>query len=67
MRFESEDEMLAYAENVLSSVQPRIPTLFLHTPRAPGEGPADSAGSRGLDGVELHARHADGSRPASST
>jgi len=34
MRFESEDEMLAYAENVLSSVQPRIPTLFLHTPRA---------------------------------
>jgi uncharacterized protein (DUF885 family) len=34
MRFESEDEMLAYAEDVLSSVQPRISTLFPRTPRA---------------------------------
>jgi uncharacterized protein (DUF885 family) len=34
MHFESQDEMLAYASDVLKAVQPTLPTLFLHEPRA---------------------------------
>ncbi|HZI81975.1 MAG TPA: DUF885 domain-containing protein [Vicinamibacterales bacterium] len=33
MHFESQDEMLAYAEDVLASVQPRLPALFASLPR----------------------------------
>ena len=33
MHFESQDEMLAYAEDVLASVQPRLPALFSTLPR----------------------------------
>jgi uncharacterized protein (DUF885 family) len=34
MHFESQDEMLAYASDVLKAVQPTLSTLFLHQPRA---------------------------------
>jgi uncharacterized protein (DUF885 family) len=34
MHFESQDEMLAYASDVLKAVQPTLPQLFLHQPRA---------------------------------
>ena len=34
MKFESQDEMLAYATDVLNALQPTIATLFLHQPRA---------------------------------
>jgi uncharacterized protein (DUF885 family) len=34
MKFESQDEMLAYASDVLTSLQPTMSTLFLHVPRA---------------------------------
>ncbi|HEV8395849.1 MAG TPA: DUF885 domain-containing protein [Vicinamibacterales bacterium] len=33
MHFESQDEMIAYAEDVLASVQPRLPALFSTLPR----------------------------------
>jgi prolyl oligopeptidase len=33
MHFESQDEMLAYASDVLKAVQPTLPKLFLHEPR----------------------------------
>jgi len=34
MKFESQDEMLAYASDVLSALEPTMPRLFLHVPRA---------------------------------
>jgi uncharacterized protein (DUF885 family) len=34
MKFESQDEMLAYATDVLNALQPTIGRLFLHQPRA---------------------------------
>jgi uncharacterized protein (DUF885 family) len=34
MKFESQDEMLAYASDVLAALQPTMGTLFLRTPRA---------------------------------
>ncbi|HET9272249.1 MAG TPA: DUF885 domain-containing protein [Vicinamibacterales bacterium] len=34
MKFESQDEMLAYASDVLSALEPTMSRLFLHVPRA---------------------------------
>jgi len=34
MKFESQDEMLAYASDVLNALLPSMPQLFLHQPRA---------------------------------
>jgi uncharacterized protein (DUF885 family) len=34
MKFESQEEMLAYASDVLSDLEPVMPRLFLHVPRA---------------------------------
>jgi len=63
-KFESEAEMLAYAEDVLASLRPVMPTLFLHEPRAqvrvrpiPPDRAASTASSY-TPGT------ADGSRPA---
>jgi uncharacterized protein (DUF885 family) len=64
MRFESEDEMLAYAEDVLTSVRPRLSTLFLHAPRTElriRPIPADRASSTPSS---YSAGAANGSRPA---
>ena len=65
--FESEDEMLAYAEDVLASVRPVMPTLFLRAAAGRGARAADSARSRRLDGVQLHRRHRDGVAPRATS
>ena len=57
MHFESQDEMLAYAEDVLASVQPRLPALFASLPRMKvgiRPIPPDREASHGL---ELHRGH----------
>jgi uncharacterized protein (DUF885 family) len=62
--FESEAEMLAYAEDVLASLRPAIPKLFLRQPRAEVRVrpiPADRAASTPSS---YSAGTADGSRPA---
>jgi len=63
-KFESQDEMLAYATDVLNALRPTIATLFLHQPRArvgvrpiPPELEASQA-SNYIPGT------ADGARPA---
>ncbi len=64
MRFESEEEMLAYAEDVLTSVRPRLSALFLHVPRTDlriRPIPADRAASTPSS---YSAGTADGARPA---
>jgi uncharacterized protein (DUF885 family) len=64
MRFESEDEMLAYANDVLGSVRPRLPALFLQQPRTDVRIrpiPPDRAASTPSSYM---AGTADGSRPA---
>ena len=63
-KFESEAEMLAYAEDVLKSVRPALPSLFLRQPRAEVRVrpiPPDRAASTPSS---YSAGTADGSRPA---
>jgi uncharacterized protein (DUF885 family) len=63
-RFESEAEMLAYAEDVLASLRPAIPKLFLRQPRAEVRVrpiPPDRAASTPSS---YSAGTADGMRPA---
>ena len=54
-KFESEAEMLAYAEDVLASLQPAMPKLFLRAAAGRGARAADSARPRRVDAVQLHA------------
>jgi uncharacterized protein (DUF885 family) len=64
MKFESQDEMLAYASDVLSALQPAMRQLFLHLPRARvgvRPIPADREASQASNYV---AGTADGSRQA---
>ena len=55
MKFESQDEMLAYATDVLDALQPTMPRLFSVSRARPGRRAAHPARPRGLAGVELHA------------
>jgi len=64
MHFESQDEMLAYASDVLAALQPTMSKLFLHVPRAVvgiRPIPADREASQASNYV---AGTADGSRQA---
>ena len=64
MRFESEDEMLAYAESTLASLRPVLPKLFSRVPRAEVRVrpiPPDRAASTASN---YTAGTPDGSRPA---
>jgi uncharacterized protein (DUF885 family) len=64
MKFESQDEMLAYASDVLTALEPTMARLFLHVPRAKvgvRPIPADRAASQASNYV---AGTADGSRQA---
>lgn len=64
MKFESEGQMLAYAEDILARLQPAMPTLFSRVPRAQVRVrpiPPDRAASTPSS---YTAGTADGSRPA---
>ena len=63
MHFSTQDEMLQYARDVLARVEPQLPRLFKTIPRMTVGVRPIPAGSRGVDGIELHSGTADGTRP----
>lgn len=63
-RFTSQDEMLAYARDVLARVEPQLPTLFSQVPRMSVTVRAIAADREASLASNYTAGTADGSRPA---